>query len=62
MTNSCTLLCRVEDEAGGAVRRVEQFQSIGTEAKVRELLQDMSLEVRERAMTAMNNFKSGRQG
>ena len=55
-------MCRAEEDNGNAVKRVEQFQSIGLEAQVRELLQDRYLEVRERAITAMNSFKYGRQG
>ena len=55
-------MCRAEEEDGNAVKRVEQFRSIGLEAQVRELLQDRYLEVRERAIAATNNFKYGRQG
>ncbi len=38
------------------MKRIQQFQSIGTEARLRDMLEDMSLDVRERVSTALNNF------
>ena len=48
--------CRADDEPGGAVKRIQQFQSIGTEAYLRDMLQDLSLDVRERVTSALDNF------
>lgn len=49
-------LCRAGNEPGGAVKRIQQFQSIGTEARLRDMLQDMSFDVRERVTSALDNF------
>ena len=49
-------LCRAGNEPGGAVKRIQHFQSIGTEARLRDMLQDMSLDVRERVTSALDNF------
>lgn len=49
-------VCRVGNEPGGAVKRIQQFQSIGTEARLRDMLQDMSFDVRERVTSALDNF------
>lgn len=49
-------VCRVGNEPGGAVKRIQQFQSIGTEARLRDMLQDMSYDVRERVTSALDNF------
>ena len=48
--------CRGDNEPGGAVKRIQQFQSIGTEARLRDMLQDISFDVRERVTSALDNF------
>ncbi|KAL3133285.1 hypothetical protein ABBQ38_007165 [Trebouxia sp. C0009 RCD-2024] len=50
---------RDEHEPGGEVKRIQQFQSIGVEARLREMLQDVSYDVRERATSALGNFDYG---
>ncbi|DBA97488.1 TPA: hypothetical protein ACH3X1_015194 [Trebouxia sp. C0004] len=45
-----------DDAPDRAMKRIQQFQSLGTEERLRDMLQDMSLDVRERVSTALNNF------
>ena len=52
----CMWMCSAGNEPGGAVKRIQQFQSIGTEARLRDMLQDMSFDVRERVTSALDNF------
>ncbi len=52
----CDVLSADDDVPDRAVKRIQQFQSLGTEERLRDMLQDMSLDVRERVSTALNNF------
>ncbi|DBA77394.1 TPA: hypothetical protein ACH3X2_000908 [Trebouxia sp. C0005] len=45
-----------DDAPDRAMKRIQQFQSLGTEERLRDMLQDMSLDVQERVSTALNNF------
>jgi len=52
----CGILRADDDAPDRAMKRIQQFQSLGTEERLRDMLQDMSLDVRERVSTALNNF------
>ena len=49
--------CRAPD--GTARQRITQFKCIGMEAHLQDMLQDMSLDVRERVTSALDNFGCG---
>lgn len=53
---------RAEDETSHAAKRVEQLKSVDLEADILMLMQDTVVEVQQRAVTAMHNFKCGRPG
>ena len=52
----CDVVRADDDAPDRAMKRIQQFQSLGTEEWLRDMLQDMSLDVRERVSTALNNF------
>ena len=52
----CDVVRADDDAPDRAMKRIQQFQSLGTEERLRDMLQDMSLDVRERVSTALINF------